>query len=109
MADIPRMVVMSLNRRRTWVVSGGGVLLVDRKFLERGRVSKPTASLPARNNDELANETNARTTHSAFTFVGIARSAVRAGTSKEKGRNQVWHTDAEMLSSSCTSASTMHA
>jgi len=84
MADIPRMVVMSLNRRRTWVVSGGGVLLVDRKFRERGRVSKPTASLPARNNDELANKSEARTQHCfAFIVCKSARSVDRTGNVKE--------------------------
>ena len=83
MADIPRMVVMSLNRRRTWVVSGGGVLLVDRRFRERGRVSEPTASLPARNNDELANKSEARTQHCfAFMVNKSARSVDKTGNVK---------------------------
>lgn len=98
MADIPRMVVMSLNRRRTWVVSGGGVLLVDRRFLERGRVSKPTASLPARNNDELANKSEARTQH-CFAFMVSKVRLLGGHVQGVKGRQyaKVWHTDAMLL------------
>jgi hypothetical protein len=95
MAVIPRMVVMSLNRRRTWVVSGGGVLLVDRRFRKWGRVFKPTAPLPARNNDELANTSKARTMH--FTFMVTIKVRLLGGYVKGvKGRQyaKVWHTDA---------------
>ena len=97
-ADTPRMVDMSLNRKRAWVVSGGGLLLVDRKFLERGRVSKPTASLPARNNDELANKSEARTQH-CFAFMMSKVRLLGGYVQGVKGREyaKVWHTDAMLL------------
>ena len=83
MADIPRMVVMSLNRRRAWVVSGSGEKLVDRRLLEEDRGSKPFAPLPARNNDELTSTMKQTRLHTAFTCMGKpARSVVETGNVK---------------------------
>ena len=65
-ANAPRMAAMSRSQKRTWVVSGSGEELVDRKFLTEERGSKPSASLPARNNTELTNTTKHKVKHKSF-------------------------------------------